>query len=162
MEILLFISIGSLLVLGIIGCFVPVIPGLPISYVGLLVFHFFSSYSINNNVLLFIAFVIIAVTILDLLVQFYFVRKFGGTKKAVNGSVIGLILGVFFLPPLGIIIGPFFGAFLGARAEENSDTYTAIKIAFGALAGFFVGVMFKLSVSIYIIYIIFQAIPLTW
>jgi len=162
MEILLLICVGSLLVLGIIGCFVPVIPGLPISFVGLLVFHFFSSYSINDNVLLFMAFVVIAITIFDLWVQFYFVQKFGGAKKAVNGSVIGLILGVFFLPPFGIIIGPFLGAFLGARAEENSDTYKAIKIALGALAGFFVGVIFKLSVSVYIIFIIFQAIPLTW
>ena len=162
METLLLIGIGSLLLLGIIGCIIPVIPGLPISYVGLLVFHFFSSYSINDNVLLFMALLVIAVTIFDLWVQFYFVQKFGGAKKAVNGSIIGLILGVLFLPPFGLIIGPFLGAFLGAISEDNSDTYKAIKIALGALAGFFVGVMFKLSVSVYIIFIIFKAIPLTW
>jgi len=162
METLLLIGIGSLLLLGIIGCIIPVIPGLPISYVGLLVFNFFSSYSINDNVLLFMALLVIAVTIFDLWVQFYFVQKFGGAKKAVNGSIIGLILGVLFLPPFGLIIGPFLGAFLGAISEDNSDTYKAIKIALGALVGFFVGVMFKLSVSVYIIYIIFQAIPLSW
>ena len=86
-------------------------------------------------------------------------EKFGGTKKAVNGSIIGLIIGIFFLPPFGIIIGPFLGAFIGARMEENSDGNKAIKIALGALAGFFAGTMLKLSVSVYISYIVFQAIP---
>ena len=162
MEILLLIGIVSLLVLGIIGCFVPIIPGLPISYIGLLVFHFFSSYSIDNSALLFMAFLIVAVTFFDMWVQIYLVKKFGGSKKAINGSIIGLIIGIFFLPPFGIIIGPFLGAFLGALADKKSNINRAMKIALGALTGFFVGTIFKLSVSVYIIYIIFQAIPITW
>ena len=162
MEILILIGIGILLLLGIIGCFVPVMPGPSISYGGLLVFHFFSSYTIKEDVLWFMAFVVIAVTIFDIWVQIYGVKKFGGTKKAVNGSIIGLIIGIFFFPPFGIIIGPFLGAFIGARMEENSDGNKAIKIALGALAGFFAGTMLKLSVSVYISYIVFQAIPSLW
>ena len=162
MEILILIGIGSLLLLGIIGCFLPIIPGPPISYSGLLVFHFFSSYSIEENILLLMAFVVIAVTIFDLWVQIYEVKKFGGTRKAVNGSIIGLIIGIFFFPPFGIIFGPFLGAFIGARMEENSDGNKAIKIALGALVGFFAGTMLKFSVSVYIIYIVFQAIPSLW
>ena len=162
MEILILIGIGILLLLGIIGCFIPIIPGPPISYAGLLVFHFLSSYSIDENILWLMAFVVIAVTLFDLWLQIYGVKKFGGTKKAVNGSIIGLILGIFFFPPFGIIIGPFLGAFIGALVEENLDVNRAIKIALGALAGFFAGTILKLSVSVYIIYIVFQAIPSLW
>jgi uncharacterized protein YqgC (DUF456 family) len=162
MEILVMIIIGILLFVGIIGCFVPVMPGPSISYGGLLVFHFFSSYTIKEDVLWFMAFVVIAVTVFDLWVQIYGVKKFGGTKKAVNGSIIGLIIGIFFFPPFGIIIGPFLGAFIGARMEENSDVNKAIKIALGALAGFLAGTMLKLSVSLYIIYLVFQTIPSLW
>ena len=162
MEILILIGIGILLLLGIIGCFVPIIPGPPISYGGLLVFHFFSSYSIEENILWLMAFVVFAVTIFDIWVQIYGVKKFGGTKKAINGSIIGLIIGIFFFPPFGIIIGPFLGAFIGARMEANSDRNKAIKIALGALAGFFAGTMLKLSVCVYISCIIFQAIPSLW
>ena len=162
MEILILIGIGSLLILGIIGCFLPIIPGPPISYCGLLVFHFYSSYLIEENILWLMAFLVIAVTIFDLWVQIYGVKKFGGTKKAVNGSIIGLIIGIFFFPPLGIIIGPFLGAFIGARMEKNSDRNKAIKVAMGALMGFFAGTMLKLSVSIYIICIVFQVIPSLW
>jgi len=156
------IIISILLFVGIIGCFIPAIPGPPISYGGLLVFHFFSSHSIEENTLWFMAFVVIAVTVFDLWVQIYAVKKFGGTKKAVNGSIMGLIIGIFFLPPFGIIIGPFLGAFIGARMEENSDVNKAIKIALGALAGFLAGTMLKLSVSLYIIYIIYASIPSLW
>ena len=162
MELFIIILIGLLLLLGIIGCFIPIIPGPPISYGGLLMFHFFSSYTIDENFLWLMAFVVIAVTFFDLWVQIYGVKKFGGTKKAVNGSIIGLIIGIFFLPPFGIIIGPFLGAFIGARMEENSDVNKAIKIALGALAGFLAGTMLKLSVSLYIIYLVFQTIPSLW
>ena len=160
MEILLLVGIGGLLLLGIIGCFLPIIPGPPISYCGLLIFHFFSSYSIDKNVLLLMAFLVISVTIFDLWAQIYLVKKFGGSKKAINGSIIGLIIGVVFLPPFGIIIGPFIGAFIGAVFEENSYGIKAIKIALGALTGFFVGTFFKFSVCVYIIYIVFQKIPI--
>jgi len=156
------IIIGILLFVGVIGCFVPVIPGPPISYGGLLVFYYFSSYTIKEDVLWFMAFVVIAVTVFDLWVQIYAVKKFGGTKKAVNGSIIGLIIGIIFLPPFGLIIGPFLGAFIGARMEENSDVNKAIKIALGALAGFLAGTILKLSVSLYIIYLVFQIIPSLW
>ena len=161
METLIMIGIGILLLLGIIGCFTPIIPGPPISYAGLLVFHFFS-FSIDEDVLCLMAFVVIAVTLLDFWVQFYGVKKFGGTKKAVNGSIIGLILGILFFAPFGIFIGPFLGAFIGARMEENSDGSKSIKIAIGALAGFFAGTILKISVSVYIIYIVFQEIPALW
>jgi len=162
MEILLLIVIGSLLLLGVIGCFIPIIPGPPISYCGLLVFHFYSFYLIEENILWLMAFLVISVTIFDLWVQIYGVKKFGGTKRAVNGSILGLIIGIFFFSPFGIIIGPFLGAFIGARMEKNSDRNKAIKVAMGALMGFFVGTILKLSVSFYIIYIVFQASPSLW
>ena len=162
MDIIIICVVAFILLLGIIGCFVPIMPGPPISYGALLLFHFSTSYSIKEDILWLMAFIVIAVTVFDLWVQIYGVKKFGGTKKAVNGSIIGLIIGIFFLPPFGIIIGPFLGAFIGARMEEGSDVNKSIKIALGALAGFMVGTMLKISVSLYIIYIIFQTIPPLW
>jgi uncharacterized protein len=158
MDIIIICVVAFILLLGIIGCFVPIMPGPPISYGALLLFHSSTSYSIKEDILWLMAFIVIAVTVFDLWVQIYGVKKFGGTKKAVNCSIIGLIIGIFFLPPFGIIIGPFLGAFIGARIEEGSDVNKSIKIALGALAGFMVGTMLKLSVSLYIIYIIFQSI----
>ena len=161
MDIIIICVVAFILLLGIIGCFVPVMPGPPISYGALLVFHFFSSYNIDENTLWLWALIVIAVTVFDLWVQIYGVKKFGGTKKAVNGSIIGLIIGIFLFPPFGIIIGPFLGAFIGAKMDDP-DVNKALRIALGSLAGFVAGTIVKLSVSLYIIYIIYESIPSLW
>ena len=166
MDIIIICVVAFILFLGIIGCFVPVMPGPPISYGALLVFHFFSSYNIDENTLWLWALIVIAVTVFDLWVQIYGVKKFGGTKKAVNGSIIGLIIGIVILGPLGlgllgIIFGPFLGAFIGATMDDP-DVNKALRIALGALAGFVLGTIVKLSVSLYIIYIIYESISSIW
>jgi len=162
MDIFIIFLVAFILILGIIGCFVPIIPGPPISYGALLVFHFFSSYNIDENTLWIWALIVIAVTVFDLWIQIYGVKKFGGTKKAVNGSIIGLIIGIFLFPPFGIIIGPFLGAFIGAKMD-NPDVNKALKIALGAFAGFILGTLVKLSVSLYFIpKIIYDVTPSLW
>jgi len=156
LDILVISFVVVLLIIGIIGCFVPVMPGPPISYGALLVFHFLSSYNISEKTLWLWVFIVIAVTIFDLWVQIYGVKRFGGTKKAVNGSIIGLLIGIFVLPPFGVIIGPFIGAFVGARIDDP-NIKKALKIALGALAGFLLGTLVKLIVCLSIIYIIFES-----
>ena len=98
---------------------------------------------------------------IDFWIQIHGVKKFGGGKKAVNGSIVGLILGLLFIPGIGIIIGPLLGAFVGAQMEAKKFN-DAIKIAFGAFVGFIVGTLSKLSFSIYIIYIIINSFNYIW
>ena len=161
MELIIGIIVIFLLIIGIIGSFVPAIPGPPISYGALLLSHFYVYPVSNEDFLWLMAVVVISVTIFDFWVQVYGVKKFGGSKKAINGSIIGLIIGLIFLPGIGIILGPFIGAFIGAKMEDP-DVNKALKIALGALAGFMVGTLLKLSVSLYIVYEIFHSIPSLW
>ena len=154
MDLILVVIIVFLLLLGIIGSFAPIIPGPLISYGALFMTHFYVEKVEDQNYLWLMAFIVVCVTLLDFLVQIYGVKKFGGGNKAVNGSIIGLILGFIFLPGFGIILGPFFGAFIGAKMEVNNAN-NPIKIAIGALAGFVFGSLLKLSVSLYIVYTIY-------
>ena len=149
MDFIIIIIVILLLLIGLIGCIIPALPGPPISFLGLLVFHFFTSYNLEEDTLWLLAAVVVAITFLDYWLQVYGVKKFGGGRKAINGTIIGLVLGLFFLP-FGVIIGPFVGAFLGAKMEAKEDTNRAIKIALGALAGFLGGTVLKFAVSIYI------------
>ena len=149
MDFIIIIIVILLLLIGLIGCIIPALPGPPISFSGLLLFHFFTSYNLEEDTLWLLAAVVVAITFLDYWLQVYGVKKFGGGKKAINGTIIGLVLGLFFLP-FGVIIGPFVGAFLGAKMEAKEDTNRAIKIALGALAGFLGGTVLKFAVSIYI------------
>ena len=150
MGFLIIAFVVLLLIIGIAGSIIPVLPGPPISFLGLLLFHFFTSHQIDTDTLWLSAAAVSIITFLDYWLQVYGVKKFGGGKKAINGTILGLILGLFVFPPFGVIIGPFIGAFIGAKMEEKEDSTRAIKIGLGALAGFFGGTILKFAVSIYI------------
>ena len=150
MGFLIIVFVVLLLIIGIAGSIIPVLPGPPISFLGLLIFHFFTSYQIDVDVLWLLAAAVSIITFLDYWLQVYGVKRFGGGKKAINGTILGLVLGFFIFPPFGVIIGPFIGAFIGARMEVKEDLSSAMKIALGALAGFLGGTLLKFTLSIYI------------
>ena len=150
MDFLILIFVILLLIIGLAGCIIPALPGPPISFLGLLLFHFFTSNQIDSDTLWLLAAAVSIITFLDYWLQVYGVKKFGGGKKAINGTILGLIFGLFVFPPFGVIIGPFIGAFIGAKMEAKEDSSRAIKIALGALAGFLGGTILKFAVCIYI------------
>ena len=150
MEYLIIIFVILLLIFGLAGCIIPALPGPPISFLGLLLFHLFTSHQMETDTLWLLAAAVSLITFLDYWLQVYGVKKFGGGKKAINGTILGLIFGLFVFPPFGVIIGPFIGAFIGAKMETKEDSTRAIKIALGALAGFLGGTILKFAVSIYI------------
>lgn len=148
MEMLILIGIIGLLLLGVMGSIIPVLPGPLLSYIALLLYHFFIN-KMNSDSLLWIGVSVVIITILDYFLQIYGVKKAGGGKYAIRGSVVGMLLGVFLFPPFGILVGAFIGAYIGAKIEMDKN---AVKIAFGALWGFITGTILKLCISIYIIY----------
>lgn len=141
------ISLGIILTItGILGCVLPFMPGPPLNYAAILLLHFTSGFQFNNRFLIIWAIVTAAVVVLDYIIPVWGTKKFGGSKQGVWGSVIGLIAGMFFFPPLGIIIGPFAGAVAGELiAGKNSKD--ALKSGFGSFVGFITGTFLKLVVS---------------
>ena len=141
------ICLGIILTItGILGCVLPFMPGPPLNYAAILLLHFTSGFQFSNRFLIVWAIVTVAVVVLDYIIPVWGTKKFGGSKQGVWGSVIGLIAGMFFFPPLGIIIGPFIGAFAGELiAGKNSKD--ALKSGFGSFVGFITGTVLKLIVS---------------
>ena len=134
------------LLLGIAGAILPVLPGPPLSYIGLLMLHFTESHSFSSQFLLIWAGVTIAVYLLDYIISVWGTKKFGGSRQGVYGSIAGLILGLIFFPPFGIIIGPFLGAVVG-ELIAGKDNQSALKAGFGSFVGFLTGTLLKLIVS---------------
>jgi uncharacterized protein YqgC (DUF456 family) len=134
-----------LMIIGIIGCLIPVLPGPPLSYLGILILHFTKYADFSKNLLLILGGVAIIVTILDYFVPVWGTKKFGGSKYGVRGATIGLIVGLFFGPP-GIILGPFLGAIIGEMIFKDDFKY-ALKAGFGSLLGFLTGIGLKLAAS---------------
>lgn len=95
--------------------------------------------------------IVVVVTVIDYAVPAYGTKKLGGSKRGIWGSVAGLIVGMIFFPPLGIIIGPLLGAFLG-ELSAGKDSNKAFISALGSFLGFLFGTILKLIVSGYLAY----------
>ncbi|MFP4488647.1 MAG: DUF456 domain-containing protein [Bacteroidales bacterium] len=146
----------AVMIIGIIGCLVPVLPGPPLSFTGLLILHFtrFAEFSVNILIILGSASVLVAV--FDYIVPIWGTKKFGGTKNGIRGATIGLVVGLFF-GPAGIIFGPFIGAVLGELLYK-SDFYYAIRAGTGSLIGFMAGIGLKLATSLIITFYFIRGI----
>lgn len=149
--ILIFFGI-SFLLLGIIGSFVPIIPGPISAWMGLLILHQ-TSFLVTDFTFLTITFLIaIGVFILDYFIPMMGAKKFGGTKAGIIGSSLGLLLGMILLGPLGIFAGTFMGALMGELMHDAKNKRTALRAAFGSLIGFLTGMLLKFSVTLVFTY----------
>jgi uncharacterized protein YqgC (DUF456 family) len=134
-----------LMLIGIIGCLVPILPGPPLSYLGLISLHVTRFGHFSTTVLIALGVVTLVVTILDYIVPVWGTKKFGGSKYGTRGATVGLVIGLF-LGPVGIIIGPLFGAIVGELIFRDDMGY-ALKAGFGSLLGFLTGIGLKLAAS---------------
>ncbi len=162
MDIVLIIIGFIFCLLGIVGSFLPVLPGPFTSWIGLLILHFTSVFPQDWKFLGITLGVSILVWVLDYIVPALGTKKFGGTKYGMIGSSLGLIVGILFLGPFGIIIGPFAGAFIGEFIRDSSETSKALKAAFGSFIGFLAGTFIKLIVSIVFLVLYIQKVWDHW
>ena len=100
------------------------------------------------------------ITVLDYIVPALGTKKFGGTKKGMWGSTLGLLAGMFIISfgPLGlggILVGPFIGAYIGELIAHNPHPW---KAAFGSFIGFLAGTLLKIVFGIVVIVIAIVAL----
>ena len=146
MDIFLLISGGLLLLFGVAGSFLPIIPGPICSWLGLLVLHLTESIPQNNSFLTITFTIALLIFLLDALLPIWGTKKLEGTRMGTIGSGIGLLIG-FFFGPIGLILGPFVGALAG-ELTQDSDVRKAIRAAFGSFVGFLAGTMMKFTLAV--------------
>ena len=142
MEIVLLILAGLLLVIGIIGCIVPGLPGVPVAYAGLWVAQATDRIDFSWQMLLVWGIVTVVVSILDYVVPAWGTKQFGGTKYGVWGSTIGVFAGLFF-GAVGVIVGPLVGAVIG-ELFGGKEMASALRAGWGSFIGLLFGTLLKL------------------
>ena len=156
MDILFIVLGGLFLLAGIAGSILPILPGPPLSLVGLLLLQLQEEPPFTTNFLLVWTGITIGVVLIDYFIPAYGTKRFGGSKWGVWGTVIGLVVGIFF-SPFGIIIGPLLGALIGELiAGKNSSQ--AFKAAIGSFIGFVLGTVLKVSVCLMMVYYYIKAV----
>ena len=155
---IVLISLGFVLILiGIIGAFVPILPGPPLSYAGMIVIHLSEKASFSPKTLIYVGIIALIITVVDYILPVIGTKTTGGTKYGVIGASLGLIVGIIFFPPIGIIIGPLAGAFI-AEILNKQTSNTAIRSAIGSFLGLMFGVVLKLIISTIIAWFAIKAL----
>lgn len=140
----LLIGLGIILVIGgILGSILPFLPGPPLSYGGLLLLHFTEDHQFTSRFLIIWAVVTAVTYLIDYFIPIWGTKRFGGSRQGIWGSIIGLIAGIFFFPPFGIIIGPFAGAVIGELVAGKTHS-AAFRSGFGSFVGFLLGTLIQL------------------
>lgn len=147
MELFLLLLSFILLLLGIAGSFLPVLPGPLTGWVGLLVLHLAKGIPMNYTFLGITFGVAVVIFILDYIIPALGAKKYGGSRYGMIGATIGLVVGLIAPVPFGIITGPFVGAFLGELLNAKTR-HNALKAAFGSFVGFVVSTFMKFFVSL--------------
>ncbi len=133
-------------IIGFIGSVLPVIPGQPLAFVGLLLVQWSRWGGYSSELLWIMGIIMVVITVLDYILPAWFTKKFGGSKKATWGATIGTFVGLLFMP-IGLILGPFLGAFIGEMMHDKTNDAKAWKVAFGSLLSFLAGTGLKLVYS---------------
>ncbi|WP_411767264.1 DUF456 domain-containing protein [Winogradskyella sp. A3E31] len=147
MDIVLVALSLFLMVLGILGSFLPVLPGPLTSWFGFLVLYFSNGIDISLPFLIITLFIALLIWLLDYIIPAIGTKRFGGSRSGMIGTTLGLIVGILSPIPFGIIIGPFVGAIIGELLHQN-DMQRATKAAFGSFMGFITSTFLKFIVAV--------------
>ena len=149
--------------LGLVGSFLPVLPGPLTGWIGLLVLHLTKAIELTWTFLGITLGIAILVWILDYIIPAMGTKKFGGSKLGVIGTTLGLLVGLFLIPvPGGFIIGAFVGALIGELMHDNKDKSRAVKAAFGSFLGFIFSATLKFMVSLVFLVLFCQEVYRNW
>ena len=134
------------LVLGIIGCIVPIIPGPPLCFLSLIFLSFARQWQTYTPALITVlGAATLAATIADYVLPAVVSKRKGASKPGVWGSIVGMIAGIFLFPPFGVFIGAFVGAVLG-EFLLSSNRKNALRAGWGVFLGTLFGTVMKQGV----------------
>ena len=146
MDLTLLILAFILMLTGILGSFLPVLPGPLTSWFGLLLLHLTSAIPMNWWFLGITLAIAVFIWLLDYIIPAVGTKRFGGSRYGMIGTTLGLIVGLLAPIPGGIIIGPFL-ALIG-ELMNRSDQKTALRAAFGSFLGFLTSTFLKFVVAV--------------
>lgn len=148
MEFILILLGIICIIIGIIGCIFPAVPGPPLSYAALILLQFAKEEAVfSKSFLVKFAIFTVIVSLVDYFLPLMGAKLYGATKYGIWGAIIGMIIGIIFFPPLGMILGVLIGAIVGEliAGKENS---IALKAGIATFIGSVIAVFIKLSLSV--------------
>jgi uncharacterized protein YqgC (DUF456 family) len=146
MDIIFWVALG-LMIIGIVGSVLPVIPGPILSFFGLIIFYIFQENEAVSGFFVFLSAVSMLILVaFDYILPIMGAKFAGASKKGQWGAVIGALLGMVLFPPLGIFVGALIGAMLG-EMQDGKRTQEAMRAALGIIVGGAVAIILQIAYS---------------
>ena len=132
------VVVAILMLAGLVGAIVPLLPGAPLIFAGALVYAIATDFApVGTGRLAILAAVGVLAWTLEHVAGVVGARSAGGGRAAVIGATVGLFIGVL-VAPIGLLLGPIIGAIAGellAGREPRTSVRTGIGAALGVLTG---------------------------
>lgn len=137
------------MIAGVLGSFLPILPGPPLSWIGLLLLHLTKIVPANTTFLVVTLVVAILVLVLDYIIPAVGTKRFGGSKSGMIGTTLGLLVAIIFpvFGVFGIVIWPFVGALIGELINKSIGQ-NAMRAAFGSFIGFLASTFLKFILAV--------------
>ena len=156
MDVFLAILGTICIIIGVLGSLLPILPGPPISYAGVLLLHFTRYAQYSTRFLVLFAILTAVVAVLDYVIPVWGTKKFGGSKYGTWGATIGVVVGIF-MGPVGMVVGPFIGAVVGEMIYGKKSN-EAFRAGLGSFIGFITGTLMKIVLSVILAFHFFKAL----
>jgi uncharacterized protein YqgC (DUF456 family) len=146
MELALYVLAAALIVGGLLGSILPVLPGIPMVFGGIWLAAAVDDYRhLGVWWLVVIGALGVAGIAIDFVASTLGAKRVGASRRALWGAALGTVVGMFFGIP-GLLVGPFAGALIGELASGNS-VLRATHVGVGTWLGLLFGTLVKLVIS---------------
>lgn len=150
-EIMLFIGALLIMLIGLLGVIVPIIPGLPLVWFSALCYALLTGFQdISREFLFSSAILVLVITILQYVFTVYGAKRFGASRWGTFGAFVGMVVGLFLGSVVGIIVGPLIGA-VGFELLVGKTFSQSLKAGLGTFIGFVFGTISQLIASVVLI-----------
>lgn len=143
-DLWLWLLAFALIAIGVAGTVLPVLPGLPVVFCGMLLAAWIDGFQrVGYLTLAVLAAITVLSIVIDIVASVLGAKKFGASRAAIVGAAIGTVLGLFLGLP-GLVFGPFLGALVGELSARR-DMLAAGRVAVGTWLGMLIAAVIKLS-----------------
>ena len=143
-TVVLIVLCSVLIIIGLLGVILPILPGIPLAWLGLFIYAIGTGFDRLSIVTIVIFFILMVFTlILDFVAPMLGAKKYQASRFGIFGAFLGFTVGIFAFGFWGVILGPLIGAFLGELLVGRKPKQ-AFGSALGALLGFVAGTLFKI------------------
>ncbi|OQA52012.1 MAG: hypothetical protein BWY43_00699 [candidate division WS2 bacterium ADurb.Bin280] len=159
MNQIVFYIFGAIIsLLGIVGIFLPLFPGVPMVFAGVLIVCIASKFSFISSTAVAIMGILALLSIaVDYLSGLLGAKYAGAGLYGSLGAVAGAIFGVGILGPIGVILGPALGVLIFEIIAKRKIEKSA-RVAAYTLFSTFIGMMLNLVIAVAILLIFVGAI----